>query len=70
MTTVLSPSADYRATVSDTPIGVSVAVRTCAHYEGRRFVAGTQVHRVIIDAPFHIVLDRVVGMLAELERGQ
>lgn len=69
MTIVLSPSADYRATVTDTPIGIAVAVRTAAHYDGPRLVHGTQVHRVVIDAPHHVVLDRVVEMLAELERG-
>ncbi len=69
MTTVLSPSAAYRATVTSVPDGVAVAVRTAAHYDGPRLVHGTQVHRVVIDASFHVVLDRVVGMLAELERG-
>jgi hypothetical protein len=65
MTTILSSTAQYRATVAKVPEGIAVAVRTV----GGRADPGRQVHRVVVDAPHHVVLDRVVAMLGEMERG-
>ncbi len=67
MITLLSPTQQYRATVSDHDDGAFVAIRSAS---GGPTSPGTQLWHGVIDAPFHIVADRVLDILANLEEGQ
>jgi hypothetical protein len=64
MITTLSPAAKYRATCSDHDDGVFVVVRAASR--GPRD-PGTQLYAGVLDAPFHVVLDRVTDAIADLE---
>lgn len=64
MITILSPTARYRARLCDRPGGVYVAVRDHARPGHRRSVL---LSAGLIDAPFHVVADRVLDALADLE---
>lgn len=57
-------SAHYRAHLSDHDDGVHVIVR--------RIPSGIpcQIYSDVIDAPFHMVADRMVELLAELDVGE
>jgi len=64
MITILSPNETHRATLTDHDDGVWVAIRRVSAGPRR---PGTQLHAEVIDAPFHVVADRMVDLLAELE---
>jgi len=64
MITILSPNAAYRATVSDRDDGPFVTIHRASN--GRRNPGG-QIWHGTLDAPFHVALDRVADVLAELE---
>lgn len=60
-TTILSPNQTYSARLSDDPAGVRVAIR---RQDGR---INLQVWSEVIDAPFHVLADRMVDVLVEME---
>lgn len=63
MITVLSPNGRYRASVSDHDDGVHVIVRRTGDVRFQMEPCAT----ALVDAPLHLVLDRVADILAELE---
>ncbi len=63
MITVTSPRETHRAHLTDHDDGVYVVIRVVPGI--RRH--GRQVYRGPIDAPFHVVADRMAELLAELE---
>lgn len=67
MITLLSPHNAYRATCTDHDDGVFVTVRQAS--QGRP-APGAQLYHTVVDAPFHVVLDRVTDLLAGLEQLQ
>jgi hypothetical protein len=64
MITILSPTARYRATLSDHDDGTFVAIHAASL--GSRD-PGRQLGHAILDAPFHVACDHVVDLLADLE---
>jgi hypothetical protein len=64
MITILSPTARYRATLSDHDDGTFVAIHAASL--GPRD-PGRQLYHTVIDAPFHVACDRVADLLADLE---
>lgn len=63
MLTVLSPNGRVRASLTDHNDGVHVIIRRALNY----VAPGNLLASGVIDAPFHVVLDRVVDMLCDLE---
>ena len=63
MLTILSPSGSLRATLTDHDDGVHVIVRRALNYAapGNLLAHGT------VDAPWHLVCDKVTDLLAELD---
>lgn len=63
MLTLLSPRGTLRATAADHDDGVHVIVRRSLNY----VAPGNLLARGVVDAPFHLVCDRLTDLLAELE---